>query len=190
MRWVFDLSAFDFWLVYCKGILNPADGPSHQPDYQRDAELEDSMTNNTSALHRMLFSTVATVTSQPMSPTKEMARQILVVGTSDSRSSNQNRQARGAVLNSSIYDNVSKSLIDALPEFLRAHPFAKKVTQRLAPSESNSDLNIDLCDWTQRGELLYKGSVLYIPEVETLWMEILKKNHDDPFTGHMATMKM
>ncbi len=92
-----DLSAFDFRLVYCKGTLNPTDGLSRRPDYQGDAEFEDSMTDNTSALQRTLFSTVAAVTSQPMSPTEEKARQILVVGTSDSRSSNQRRQARGAV---------------------------------------------------------------------------------------------
>ena len=189
VRWALDLSAFDFRLVYRKGTLNPADGPSRRPDYQRDAELEDSMTDNTSALQRMLFPTVATVTSQPMSPTEERARQILVVGTSDSQSSNQRRQARGAVSKESLYEDVSKSLIDALPEFLRADPLAKKVTQRMATRESNSDLNIDLRDWTQRGELLYKGSVLYIPEVEALRMEILKKHHDDPLAGHLATKK-
>ncbi len=55
------------------------------------------MTGNTSALQRMLFPTVATVTSQPMPPTEERAIQILVVGTSDSQSSNQRRQARGDV---------------------------------------------------------------------------------------------
>ncbi len=90
------------------------------------------MTDNTSALQRMLFPTVAAVTSQPMSPTEERARQILVVGTSDSRSLNQRRQARGAVSKESLYEDVSKSLIDALPEFLRADHLAKKVTKRLA----------------------------------------------------------
>ena len=137
----------------------------------------------------MLFSTIAAVTSQPMSPTEEKARRILVVGTSDSQYSNQRRQARGAVSSESIYEDVSKYLIDALPEFLQADLLAKKVTQRLATRESNSDLNIDLRDWTKRGELLYKGSVLYIPEVEALRMEILKKHHDDPFAGHLATKK-
>ncbi len=97
LRWALDLSAFDFRLVYRKGTLNPPDGLSRQPDYQTDAELEDSMTDNTSALQRMLFPTVAAVTSQPMSPTEEKARQILVVGTSDSRSLNQRRQARRPV---------------------------------------------------------------------------------------------
>ncbi len=148
------------------------------------------MIDNTSALQRMLFPTVAAVTSQLMSPTEERARWILVVGTSDSRYSNQRRQASGAVSNESLYEDVSKSLIDALLEFLRADPLAKKVTKPLATKESNSDLNIDLRDWTQRGELLCKGSVLYIPEVEALRIEILKKHNDDPLAGHLATKKM
>ena len=87
----FDLSAFDFWLVYRKGTFNTEDGFSRQPNYQRDAYLEDLMTDNTSALQRMLFPTVASITSQPMSPTKEKARQILIVDTSDLRSMNQKR---------------------------------------------------------------------------------------------------
>ena len=90
------------------------------------------MTNNTSALQNMLFPIVAAVTSQPMSPTEESTRQILVIGTFDSRSSNQRRQTHGVVSNESIYEEISKSLIDVLPEFLRADPLRKKVTQRLA----------------------------------------------------------
>ncbi len=49
VRWALDLSAFDFRLVYRNWTLNPADGPLRRPDYQRDAELEDSMTENTLA---------------------------------------------------------------------------------------------------------------------------------------------
>ncbi len=86
------------------------------------------MTDSTSAIQKMLFPNVATVISQTMSHTEEKARQILVVGTSDSQSLNQKRQARGAVSNKSIYEDVSESLIDALSKFLRADPLAKKVT--------------------------------------------------------------
>ncbi len=53
VRWALDLSPFDFLLIYRKKTLNPSDSPSRQPDYQRDAELEDSMTDNTLALQKM-----------------------------------------------------------------------------------------------------------------------------------------
>ncbi len=189
VRWALGLSTFDFRLLHCKGTFNPADGPSRRPDYQRDAELENSMTNNTSALQKMLFSTIASVTSQPMSPTEERARQILVAGTSDSQSLNQRRKAGGAVSKESLFEDISKSLIDDLPEFLRADLLAKKITHRLTTRELNSALNIDLRDWTQQRELLYKISVLYIPEAEAFRIEILKKHHDDPLAGHLATKK-
>ncbi len=137
----------------------------------------------------MLFPIVASVTSQPMSPTKERGRQILVVSTSDSWSLNQRRQVRGAVSNEKNYEDRFKSLIHALPEFLRFDSLAKKITQQLATRESYLDLNIGFRDWTQREELLCKGSVLYIPEVEAIQIEILQKHHDDPFAGHLATQK-
>ncbi len=117
MRWALDLSAFDFSLVYRKETLNSANGSSRRPDCQRDDQFEDSMTDNTSALQRMLFPTVAAVNSQPMSPTEERVRQILVVGTSDSQSSNQKRQAGGVVSNKIIYEDVFKSMIETLLEF-------------------------------------------------------------------------
>ena len=50
VRLALNLSAFDFRLVYHKGTFNPSDGLSRRPAYQRDAELEDSITDNTSAL--------------------------------------------------------------------------------------------------------------------------------------------
>ncbi len=86
------------------------------------------MTDNTSAFQKMLFSTVAAVTSKPFSPIGKMTKQILVVETFDSRYSNQRRQARGAVSNETIYKGVSKSLIHALPELLPADPLTKEVT--------------------------------------------------------------
>ena len=144
VRWALDLSAFDFRLVYCKRTLNRADGPSRRPERCRFRRLDD------------LFPTVAEITSQPMLATEEKAKRILVVDISDLRSSNQRRQAYGVVSNKSIYKDVSKSLIDVLPEFLRADPIAKKVTKRSATKKSNADLNIDIRDSTQRGELLTK----------------------------------
>ncbi len=104
------------------------------------------MTDNSSAVEKMLFLTVASVTSQSMSPTEERVRQILVAGTSDSWSLNQKRQDREAISNERIYEDVSKFLIDALPNILRADPLAMKITQRLGTRSSNSDLNIDLRD--------------------------------------------
>ena len=70
---------------------------------------------------------------------------------------------------------------------MRADPLAKTVTQQLATRESNLDVNIVVRNLKQRGELLYKVSVLYIPEVQAIQMEILKKHHDDLLAAHLPT---
>ena len=43
--------------------------------------------------------------------------------------------------------------------------------------------------WLQRGDLLYFDSVLYIPHTESLRLSIIKKHHDEPLAGHLATDK-
>lgn len=40
IRWMEYLSAFDFIIEYCPGAKNPADAPSHRPDYAREASRE------------------------------------------------------------------------------------------------------------------------------------------------------
>src|SRR5438045_6908892 len=37
-RWLLQLAPYDFTIHYRKGSLNPADGPSHRPDYLKEQE--------------------------------------------------------------------------------------------------------------------------------------------------------
>ena len=41
--------------------------------------------------------------------------------------------------------------------------------------------------WLQRGDLLYFDLMLYIPYTESLRLSIIKKPHDKPLAGHLAT---
>lgn len=70
---------------------------------------------------------------------------------------------------------------------LQADSLAKKVTKQLTTRKSNSDLNNDFRDWTQREELFYKRSVLHIAEIKAIRIKLLKKNHDDSLVGNLAT---
>ena len=54
---------------------------------------------------------------------------------------------------------------------------------------SNEGAKDDLLDWMQQGELLYKNSVLYIPQVEALRMSVLRNHRNDPLAGHLAIKK-
>src|SRR5438045_9027694 len=38
-HWLLQLAPYDFTIHYRKGSLNPADGPSHQPDYLAEQEV-------------------------------------------------------------------------------------------------------------------------------------------------------
>lgn len=94
----------------------------------------------------MVFFTITTVIFQPISTIEEKARQILFVDVFDSHFLNKKKQARGAVLNKTIYKNVFKFLTNILPEFLQSNHLANKVTQQLATNKFNLDLNIDFYD--------------------------------------------
>ena len=42
-RWAKCLAAFDFEIQYHKGAMNPADGPSQQPDYEKALKGEQEL---------------------------------------------------------------------------------------------------------------------------------------------------
>ena len=191
VRWALSLSAFDFRLSYRKGSLNPADGPSRRPDYQREAESEDSVIPESTVLQRVLYPSVALISVEgegDQTLAEEPShREILAIGTAGRELTNQRRAAREAVVDESTYENIGQTLIEALPEYLRVDPLAKKVFKGLATREPLSKDVDALPGWTQQGELLYFVTALYIPHVETLRMSILRKHHDDPLAGHLAT---
>ena len=76
------------------------------------------MIDNTSALLKILFFSASVVNNQSMTPTKQKARQILVVGTFNSRFGSQKRNKRRDVSKENSHKKVSRSFINALPDFL------------------------------------------------------------------------
>ncbi len=76
------------------------------------------MIDNTSALLKILFFSAAVVNNQSMTPTKQKVRQILVVSTFNSRFGSQERNKRRDVSKENSHKKVSRSFINALPDFL------------------------------------------------------------------------
>ncbi|SLM36152.1 Ribonuclease H-like domain [Lasallia pustulata] len=175
VRWALSLSAYDFIITYRKGILNPADGPSQRPDHQREADQEDQM--------------------EDASPRDDLLAQdihlceLLVAGTTSPRQQSQRKQASEAVSHEGPYEEVSTSLIDSLPEFLWIDPLAKHMLEQITAREANPGMSDAHPLWSHRDDLLYFDSVLYIPYTESLRLGIIKKHHDEPLTGHLATEK-
>ncbi|SLM35631.1 gag polymerase env protein [Lasallia pustulata] len=191
VRWALSLSAYDFVITYRKGTLNPADGPSRRPDHQREADQEDQM-EDASVLQRVLFPTVALILVEPRDNLLAQdihLHELLVAGTTSPRQQSQRKQASEAVSHEGPYEEVGTSLIDSLPEFLLIDPLAKHMLEQITAREANPGMSDAHPLWSQRDDLLYFDSVLYIPYTESLRLGIIKKHHDEPLAGHLATEK-
>jgi hypothetical protein len=196
VRWALTLSAYDFVILYRKGTLNPADGPSRRPDYQREAEEEDSRIDTAPALIKQLFPRVSSLRSAAAAGSnsrtleegaEEELREVLMAGSADY--TNRRKRAKRAVSEESMYENISKTLTEALPEFLRIDPFAARVLAEIASRENSQGKTDTLPGWTQQGELLYKENAIYIPQVQALRDGLLREHHDKPLTGHLGAKK-
>ena len=214
VRWMLTLSSYDFQVVYRKGPLNPADAPSRRPDYQQSAELEDAedQNRNTASLRSILFPNVAAITHlaprkgsekkqstvvllPPQAELCDTAYLKHVMLQSHTRNpvvmaiTSRSRQAREAVEQESTYEDISQTLLESLPEFLRVDPLARMVREKLASLRTSNNETNELSGWTQLEELLYFHQALYIPHIEALRQGLLRVHHDGPLAGHLATDK-
>ncbi len=82
-----------------------------------------------------------------MTSKKEQIKQILIVDNLDLRFLSQKKQTQGVISNKITYKDLSRFFTEASSKFLQVELFAKRVTQLLATTESNKDLNNDLFDW-------------------------------------------
>ncbi|SLM35611.1 Ribonuclease H-like domain [Lasallia pustulata] len=191
VQWALSLSAYDFVITYRKGTLNPADGPSQRPDHQCEADQEDQM-EDASVLQQVLFPTVALISVEPRDDLLAQdihLCELLVVGTTSPRQQSQRKQASEAVSHEGPYEEVGTSLIDSLPEFLRIDPLAKHMLEQITAHEANPGMSDAHPLWSQRNNLLYFDSVLYIPYTESLRLGIIKKHYDEPLAGHLTAEK-
>ena len=146
-------------------------------------------------LQQVLFPTVALISVEPRDDllAQDMYLcELLVAGTTSPWQQSQRKQASEAVSQEGPYDKVGASLIDTLPEFLQIDPLAKHMLEEITVCEANpgmSGMSGTHPLWLQRGDLLYFDSVLYIPHTESLRLSIIKKHHDEPLAGHLATEK-
>ncbi len=79
--------------------------------------------------------------------------------------------------------------IDSLQKFLQADLFTTKVAQRSVSKKFNVDLNSNFYDVIQRGKLFCNRYTLYISKIKVLWINVLKKLHDNLLEEHLATKK-
>ena len=61
--------------------------------------------------------------------------------------------------------------------------------EQITAHKVNSELSDSHSLWSQKDDLLYFNSVLYISYVELLQLEIIKKHHNELLAGHLTTEK-
>ena len=61
--------------------------------------------------------------------------------------------------------------------------------EQITACEANSGLSGSHSFWSQKDDLLYFNSVLYIPNVKSLQLEIIKKHHNESLADHLTTEK-
>ncbi len=88
------------------------------------------MIDNTKAFQWKLLSYIIAVNMQLKTNRKEKTRQVLIVSKSDLWSLSQKKHVRGSVSNQNIYENVSRSLFDVLPELLQTPLLMNRVQFR------------------------------------------------------------
>lgn len=189
--WALTLSAYDFVIIYWKGHLNSADSSSQRPNHQHEAEQE-NQTENASVLQQILFSTVALISVKPrddLLTQKLHLCEVLVAGTTSSQQWSQQKQTSEAVLDEESYEKIDTSLTEILSEFLQIDSLMKHMLKQITACEVNSEMSNFHSLWSQRDDLLYFDSVLYIPHAESLWLRIIKKHHNELFADHLTTEK-
>ena len=80
-------------------------------------------------------------------------------------------------------DRVSHGLLSALPDMLLGDDFAAKIREGL---QSNPN---EFANWIDKDGLLRMNGRLYIPENESLRIELIKRHHNVPLAGHFATAR-
>ena len=107
--------------------MNPVDGPLQRANYRQEAKAENATMKHHSTLEGILFPTAMTVTENEQSADVShevhiwactQVRQLLSAGCADQKNKDHRRQACEAATEKATYEDVSKTLLESLSEYL------------------------------------------------------------------------
>ena len=218
VRWAQRLSAFWFRVEYQKGSQNPADGPSRRPDYQKQVEKEDNSRElAANDLRAMLMpnkkmdspalsslKTVeanddeaqqeagASIASRIRARRNEHLAKVITNGTyRDERSEYEIREAPNLTRDETPWSGTVPqggpgalpALLNGLPKLLEQDEVAEIVREGLRKDPSK------FAGWVDKRGVLWHDGLLYIPANESLRIELIRKHHDVPLAGHLASVR-
>jgi transposase InsO family protein len=219
VRWAQRLSAFWFRVEHLKGSQNPADGPSRRPDYLKEAATEDNSKQLAAdELRTMLALGKGDLYSAPALGSLRTVETIhheddkdqQLVGSNVSRIRARQKKHLATVVARGTYQNwrseleirespnlardedpfgnpsqgssASSALLGGLPELLEQDEFAVYVREQLCS-------NGKFVGWVDKGGVLWLDGRLYIPANESLRIALIRKHHDVPLAGHLASAR-
>jgi hypothetical protein len=160
-RWAEILSGYDFVLDHIPGSKNPADGPSRRPDYAKDADIPSGALIPPKAL-RLL-------------PTESLPPGV--------------RPAPSDVPGAHLETTWSQPL-ESISAFVSELSLREQIISALLKDPVADEQRLDpQSPWSWDNGLLLRNNLIYVPEDNSLRLELMRQHHDDPLAGHFGIPK-
>jgi len=168
-RWAEFLSDYDFVLDHIPGSKNPADGPSRRPDYAKDVDIP----------------------SGALIPPKALG--LLPPESLPSGVRPAPGDAPGAYLEltpESSRSQVEWSRSQSIATSMSETSFRQRIISALAKDPVADEQRRDpQLPWSWDNGLLLRNNLIYVPDDNSLQLELPRQHHDDPLAGHFGTPK-
>jgi hypothetical protein len=200
-RWAMKLAGFDLEIRHQPGKRNPADAPSRRPDYVSES------TPNTHRLPlEFLQSQLGLSAPRGLSGASKrvgvMVGRVLirrVVTEADGQSypvlsvatqKVSRTKARDAARDLDPYGEEPWMLKELLRSVQKDDPMVISVRGDLDAEVIRGVTEKESLEmWSVRDGLLYRSGALYVPKVESICQELMRRHHDDPLAGHFGIEK-
>ena len=210
-RWAEALGAFDFRIVYRKGSENPADGPSRRPDYHSDEvsentfkEIFERSERNTSISQAKRLQGISEDTregtvlvgvmtrrgSKKLHPVSEDWSTLPRPTAEGMRDAGEGHATRGGGADASLptekespYGRIPNALTTLLLSLQAKDAWCAEQGWKAYPN-GVVDKGVFRGRWREdHANLVRCDGAIYVPKDPATRAEILRVNHDDPWTG-------
>ena len=163
-RWAEFLSSYDFVLDHISGLKNPADGLSRCPDYVKDVDIPSSALIPPKALQLL--------------PPESLPSGVWPTPSN----------VPGAHLESALESSWSQ--FESIVASTSENPFRQRIISTLAKDPVADEYHQDLQPpWSYENELLLQNNLIYVPDDNSLRLELLRQHHNDSLAVHFSFLK-
>ena len=163
-HWAEYLLGYDFVLDHIPGSKNPADGPSRRLDYAKNVDVPSGALIPPKALRLLPPDSLPS----GVWPTP---------GDAPGARSEQARES-------------SRNQFESIATSVSETPFRQRIISALAKDPVADEQRRDpQSPWSWDNGLLLRNNLIYVPDNNSLRLELLCQHHDDPLPGHFGIPK-